>query len=284
MLSSRDSKVERAKGRVAGVNEYVSKPFAADKLLVSIERLLAAYRLEREKDVMRLYLSDAAAQHASRLADKKSSLWVPMRAREQVLTIVFSDIVGFSGLCEQVPAGQVVEMLNGYFDLMVQCLKRHGAVIDKFIGDALLALFPGTVEGTHAAVCASMEMLDSLSDFNRYRAQPVSIRIGINTGTVMLGDLGSKFHRREFTVIGDPVNLAQRLESSAPAGGVLLSDASYSLVRSMVDVETREPITVKGKKEVVLTHLLKKVLKLPEAVPKIVSSQFSEAQFFSTGV
>jgi adenylate cyclase len=259
MLSSRDSKVERAKGRVAGVNEYISKPFAADKLLVSIERLLAAHRLEREKDVMRLYLSDAAAEHAARLADNQTALWVPMRAREQTLTIVFTDIVGFSALCEQIPPAEVVDMLNGYFDLMVQALKRHGAVIDKFIGDALLALFPGNTEGTKGAVAASLEMQESLESFNQDRAQRVRIRIGINTGTVMLGDLGSKFHRREFTVIGDPVNLAQRLEGQAPPGGILLSDSAYRLVESEVEVESREPLTVKGKREAVLTHLVKRM-------------------------
>jgi class 3 adenylate cyclase len=255
MLSSRDSKLERAKGRVAGVTEYISKPFVADKLLVSVERLLAAYRMEQEKDVMRLYLSEAAVEHAARLAEKKTALLVPMRAREQKLTIVFADIVGFSALCEKMPAREIVDLLNGYFDGMVQILKRRKAAIDKFIGDAILALFPGTEEGTLAAVQACQEMLRVLPEFNRGKVETVNIRIGINTGTVMLGDLGSKYYRREFTVIGDPVNLAQRIESHAPSGRILLSESSYQLVKSAVEVESRAPVNVKGKEELVQTHL-----------------------------
>ena len=255
MLSSRDSKLERAKGRVAGVTEYISKPFVADKLLVSVERLLAAYRMEQEKDVMRLYLSEAAVEHAARLAEKKTALLVPMRAREQKLTIVFADIVGFSALCEKMPAREIVDLLNGYFDGMVQILKRRKAAIDKFIGDAILALFPGTEEGTLAAVQACQEMLRALPEFNRGKVETVNIRIGINTGTVMLGDLGSKYYRREFTVIGDPVNLAQRIESHAPSGRILLSESSYQLVKSAVEVESRAPVNVKGKEELVQTHL-----------------------------
>jgi DNA-binding response OmpR family regulator len=255
MLSSRDSKVERAKGRVAGVNEYISKPFVADKLLVSVERLLAAYRMEQEKDVMRLYLSDAAVEHAARHAEKKTSLYVPMRAREQSLTIIFADIVGFSALCEKMPAREVVDLLNTYFDGMVQILKRHRGAIDKFIGDSILALFPGNRDGTLDAVRACEEMLHGLREFNIGRAEAVKMRVGINTGTVMLGDLGSKFYRREFTVIGDPVNLAQRLESKAPPGGILLSDSTYQLVKSAVVVESKAPVAVKGKEEWVRTHL-----------------------------
>ncbi len=257
MLSSRDSKIERAKGRVAGVNEHMSKPFVADKLLVSVERLLAAHRMEREKDVMRPYLSDAAVEHAARHAEKKQPLFVPMRAREQKLTIIFADIVGFSSLCEKMPAREVVELLNSYFDGMVQILTRHGGAIDKFIGDAILALFPVNEEGALGAVRASAEMLQSLPELNQGRAESLNLRIGINSGTVMLGDLGSKFHRREFTVIGDPVNLAQRLESHAPPGGVLLSESAYQLVKFSVVVESRAPVAVKGKEERVKTHLFK---------------------------
>jgi adenylate cyclase len=235
----------------------MSKPFVADKLLVSVERRLAAHRMEREKDVMRLYLSDAAVEHAARHAEKKQSLFVPMRAREQKLRIIFADIVGFSSLCEKMPAREVVELLNSYFDGMVQILRRHGGAIDKFIGDAILALFPGNEEGTLAAVRASAEMLQSLPESNQGRVEPLNLRIGINSGTIMLGDLGSKFYRREFTVIGDPVNLAQRIESHAPAGGVLLSESAYQLVKSSVVVETRAPVAVKGKEEWVKTHLFK---------------------------
>jgi adenylate cyclase len=262
MLSSRDSRVDRAKGRIAGVTEYLSKPFAVDKMLVIIERLLAAGRLEREMDIMRLYLSDAAVDHASRLAVQKSELWAPMRAREQVLTIVFTDIVGFSAMCERMTPAGVVEMLNSYFDLMVQVLKRHHAVVDKFIGDAMLALFPGSAEGALVAVQAAAEMLKLLDESNQQRADPIQMRIGINTGPVMIGDLGSKFHRREYTVIGDAVNLAQRLESQAPAGGILLSDSTYQLVRPFVNVETKAPVSVKGRAEPVLTHLVGEVLDL----------------------
>jgi len=259
MLSARASRSDRVKGSIAGVDEYLSKPFVVDKMLTTIERLLASRRMQREKDALRLYLSDMAVEHASSLAGRGMGPWAPMRAKEQQLTILFSDLAGFTSLSEKLSPTEVIELLNDYFDRMVHVLKARDAVIDKFMGDAILALFPGTPEGAEAAVRAAAEMQVALAEFNLHSKHQLRMRVGINTGRVMMGDLGSKFHRREFTVIGDAVNIAQRVESGAPVGGVLITESTHRLARAILEVEPQPAMAFKGKADAVHTHILKSV-------------------------
>jgi len=254
MLSSRDSKLDLIKSRSAGVSEFISKPFSVERMLVTVEKLLAEYRFIKERDAMSLYMSEAALDHAGELAKSKAPL--SMRAEEEFRTILFTDIVGFTPLCEQLPPEKVISLLNSYFDLMVGIIRENGGTIDKFIGDAVMAVYGGKENGAFLAVKSGMEMIDALKDFNKTAIRPINIRVGINSGGVVLGDLGSRLFRRDYTLIGDAVNIAQRLEGAAPANRILVSDTTWNLVEEHFTAESREPIALKGKQDKLQTHLI----------------------------
>ena len=264
MLTAADSDTDQRKGKHAGVAAFLSKPFPPDKLVVIAEKLIAERRLIRERQAMRHYLSESAVEAAAAAADQKSTV-DQMRVEEAFLTIFFTDIVGFTPMTERMDPGDLVNLLNEYFDEMVVILKENGATIDKFVGDAIMALYlesknRSREECAYNAVKAGLEMIEALRKFNENRQDQVNIRVGINSGTVIMGDIGSKLYRRDHTVIGDNVNIAARLESSAEKGSVLVSDTTYKLIKDFVEIENTSSIVVKGKAEELLVHKVSQLL------------------------
>ncbi len=172
--------------------------------------------------------------------------------QEKELTILFSDIVGFTSHSSRVPASQVQKLLNEYFEAMVDIVFKHGGTVDKFIGDGLMVFFGDPAEQEdHALRCveAAREMQEKARSLHRdWEANghmPLEIRIGINTGKVAVGNMGSE-RRVSYTVLGRSVNVAARLESAAPVGGILISKRTADLVDGRVPVSPLEPIRVKG--------------------------------------
>ena len=146
-------------------------------------------------------------------------------------------------------------MLNEYFELMVDVIFKHEGTLDKFVGDEIIALFGAPVaipSAERKAVECALDMLQVLSEFNRTRAsegqEQIRIGIGINTGTVVTGALGSS-RALQYTAIGDPVNTASRLCSVAKAGEVLISEATFGKVGNFVAATALPPVRVKGKAE-----------------------------------
>ncbi|HIA68105.1 TPA: response regulator [Candidatus Poribacteria bacterium] len=264
MLTAADSDKDQRKGKHAGIAAFLSKPFPPDKLVVIAEKLIAERRLIRERQAMQHYLSESAVEAAAAAADQKSSV-DQMRVEETFSTIFFADIVGFTPMTERMDPKALVKLLNEYFDEMVVILKDNGATIDKFVGDAIMALYLDSKnrsreECAYNAVKAGLEMIEALKKFNQNRQNQVNIRVGINSGTVIMGDIGSKLYRRDYTVIGDNVNIAARLESAAEKGSVLVSDATYKLIQDFVKVEDASSIAVKGKVEELLVHKVAQLL------------------------
>ena len=177
---------------------------------------------------------------------------------DKFITVLFSDICAFSTKCEKYSARKIVRLLNHYFDLMVDVLSEHDAIIDKFIGDAIVARFDSgdPVRDALNAVRAGWHMQERLRQFNLEAFEEIQIRVGINSGHVILGNLGSERHRLEYAMIGDNVNIGQRLESSAPVQKCLISEATWNLVQEQVLVGERQEIQVKGKSQPVLAYVL----------------------------
>ncbi len=172
---------------------------------------------------------------------------------EKEVTILFSDIRGFTTLAEELSPTAVVELLNEYFSRMVKVVGHFEGMVDKFMGDAVLALFGAPMSvGNEAlrAVCCALAMQKSIAQFNRAGVeqgrQPIAIGIGINTGPVVAGNVGSAL-RMEYTVIGDSVNIASRLQSLAKPGEILISEETFTQVQGQVLVTACEPIQLKGK-------------------------------------
>lgn len=249
ITSSRESRSSAAKGLRIGASTFISKPYTMDKILINVERLTAEQRLQRERDAMRLYISEAAMEAAKRNIDSKDD-FVKFHASEKQLTILFSDIVGFTSICEKFKPMDTVTLLNSYLDLMTTVLKSHGAVIDKFIGDAILAFFGTDSSGMtsqHRAIKAALEMLEKQKEFNKTSKTLVRTRIGVDFGKVIFADIGSKYYRRDYTIIGDHVNTAQRLQTMAAPDTVYMSDPVYQIVRKNVKSEDMGFLELKGK-------------------------------------
>jgi adenylate cyclase len=168
------------------------------------------------------------------------------------VTVLFLDIRGFTSLSERLQPREVVDLLNAYFERVVKVVIKHEGVINKFIGDAIMAVFgvPKAVpDPERRAVLAGLEIQQAVLEFNeerRFRGQEVAhFGIGINTGQAIAGNVGSS-ERMEYTVIGDAVNLAQRLQGQAQAGEVIISTTTLQRVPGL-RVEERGAVTVKGK-------------------------------------
>jgi len=177
--------------------------------------------------------------------------------REVRASVVFCDIRGFTSFSESVGPSEVVDLLNDYFERLVEVVfKRHG-VLDKFIGDALMASW-GAIEGagTHdpvlECVAAAIEFRDTIRELNRERAEldqpPIEMGVGVNTGSLVAGYMGSK-RRLEFTVIGDAVNTASRICGIASGDQVLISEATYRHVADRIEARYLGVRQVKGKAE-----------------------------------
>lgn len=146
-------------------------------------------------------------------------------AAERDVTIMFCDIVGFTALCERIPPAQSAALLNAFLTRMTDCVFEHEGTLDKFLGDALLAVFGAPFDQPlHPlrAVQAAIAMRKALADMNRVQEGPkLQMRVAINTGLAIAGDIGSP-RRREFTVLGDTVNTASRIEGEVAAPGEIV--------------------------------------------------------------
>jgi adenylate cyclase len=178
------------------------------------------------------------------------------------VTILLSDLRGFTAMAERFTALEMVEILNRYLNRMTEIIIAHGGTIDKFIGDAIMALFGAPVgreDDLEAALACAIEMQNAMKDINAqnmaHGMAPLYMGIGINTGEVVAGHLGSALHS-EYTVIGDQVNLASRVEAHSLRGQILLSENSYQLARDFIDIGDVNEVKVKGKKTAVRMYEL----------------------------
>jgi CheY-like chemotaxis protein/class 3 adenylate cyclase len=260
MLTARDTKRDQAQMRAAGLNSYLVKPFGTDKCIALVERVLAEKRLARYKEASKLYTSQGAVEAAEAMA--RSGSLSDVRAKEVDATLLFSDISGFTNMSSKMKPAEVVAILNESFDALCVRIRDFGGDIDKFIGDAIMAVFEDRPQFSepHAlrAARAAWGMQQALVEYNERRGgSPLVMRIGLNCGTVVRGDIGSRFVRRDYTCIGDVVNRAQRHESKAPLGGVLLSADLYARISEHVEVEEMTGITLKGIDHPVSAFVLK---------------------------
>ena len=218
-----------------------------DRCIATVERTLAERRLYAYKEASRVYISEGAVKAAEERA--LAGDLGAVRADEQVMAVLFSDICGFTNMSSRMQPREVIELLNDYFDRLCPVVKAFGGDIDKFIGDAIMAVFaeiPGQEAAPTRAVRAALAMQAAMPAFNAAHAQQLQMRIGVNTGPLVRGDLGSRYVRRDYTVIGDTVNRANRYEANAPHGGVLISDTTLARVKDLVEVEPLPGLKLKG--------------------------------------
>jgi class 3 adenylate cyclase/predicted ATPase len=187
------------------------------------------------------------------LAALTAPVWSEQRKQ---VTILFADVSGFTAMSETMDAEDVRDTMNDLWTRLDGAILDHGGLIDKHIGDCVMALFGAPTaqeDDPERAIRAALAMQAGLAAFREERRAALAMRIGINTGPVFLGEVGTT---AEYTAMGDPVNLASRLEHAAPVGGILISHDTFRHVRGVFDVQPLEPISVKGKAEPVQVYVV----------------------------
>jgi adenylate cyclase len=182
--------------------------------------------------------------------------------KSATVTVLFSDVRNFTGITEELGAHGTVKLLNEYFTIMVECIQKRGGMLDKFIGDAIMAAFGLPLphgDDEDRAVMTTISMIEDLRQWNTERItngkKPVDIGIGLNTDNVVSGNIGSP-RRMDYTIIGDGVNLASRLESACKQYGarILISEMTYKRLKGTYRVREVDKVVVKGKTEAVSVY------------------------------
>ncbi len=217
-------------------------------------------RQRREiKQMFSRYMSDLLIQDLLKNPDK-----LKLGGEKRVLTVFFSDLAGFTSLSEKLAPEEVVGLLNRYLTAMTDIILASGGLIDKYEGDAIMAFWGAPVPQEDHAVRACLAALDNQSRLEDLRQEfleaglpPIYARIGINTGEMIIGNMGSS-QRFDFTVIGDSVNLASRLEGAGKEYGIsiLISEDTYSRAADRIEVRELDLLQVKGKDKTVRIYEL----------------------------
>jgi len=225
-----------------------------DELGVLTESFNQMARSLREKEMIKHAFTRYVAREVVEEILKDPEHLVLTGERREA-TVLFCDIRGFTPLSERMSPEDVVLLLNEFYTLMIETVFKHDGTLDKFLGDAVMAVFGAPIaHPDHAvrAVRTAIAMQEGITALNEARAKEgkerIQVGIGVSVGEVVAGTVGSG-ERMEYTVIGDSVNLASRLESNAKPGRILISERTYDKVRNLVEVVPLGPIKVKGKEE-----------------------------------
>jgi DNA-binding response OmpR family regulator len=282
VISGADQIENAVKCIEAGAEDYLPKPFnptllraratssiekkrlrdldrvRLNQLQTEKDRTEAANRLVTEKNQILESLSSKLSKYLSPQIYQsifRGEQNVEISSKRKKLTICFTDIAGFTETTDNLESEELTNVLNHYLTEMSEIALQHGATIDKFIGDAMLLFFgdpesKGVAEDAKACVMMAIAMQRRMRELeqewrNRGLLRPFRIRMGITTGFCTVGNFGSR-DRMDYTIIGNEVNLAARLQSATEPGSILLSHETNALVQGLVMTEEQPPITVKG--------------------------------------
>lgn len=223
----------------------------AAQTAVTVETVKGHKRLAREEVARANYSRFMPEYVVKQLLDNPDSF--RLGGVNQVITVLFADIRGFTALSEHEKPEKVVHLLNRYFTAMSDIIFEHGGTLDKYIGDELMALFgaptasPEDALNAVKAAVAMQKKMRSLNDELRAEGYPdISIGVGLHTGEATVGYIGSE-RRSEYTAIGDTVNLASRLTSNAGGGQILMSEATAAACGNRIPADAGEPLKVKNR-------------------------------------
>jgi len=236
-----------------GAFDFITKPVNFEDLELTIEKTIQHVKLLKEtlkaikeNNILKMYVDEGVLNFMA-TGEFESSL---MMNETVEASVAFIDICGFTAISENETPDTVVKLLNNYFDVMVKEIIDQGGFVDKFIGDAIMAVFRGDHHLDRAidaclAVRSKIAKLPFLSDQVTYKP---NVSIGINCGEVVSGNIGSASLRRlDYTVIGDVVNTASRLQSAAKPGQIIISDRSYQKVKEYFNCMKVGEVSLKNK-------------------------------------
>lgn len=243
-----------------GAFDFITKPInfedleiTVEKTLLQVQQMRETIRAVKENNILKMYVDETVLNFMV-THEFESSLMVNETIEASV---VFIDICSFTTISENEKPDTVVKLLNSYFDLMVKEIIAQGGIIDKFIGDAVMAIFRGDYNLDRAidaclAVRKSIEDLPTVSGNASFKPH---VTIGINSGEMISGNIGSSSLRRlDYTVIGDTVNTAQRLQSLAKDGQIIITDAAYQRIKESFKCREIGEVSLKNKSTPILIY------------------------------
>ncbi len=236
-----------------GAFDFITKPINFDDLSLTMEKTIKyvatiheTLKAVKENNILKMYV-DENVLHFMGTHEFETSLM----ANETVeATVVFIDICSFTSISENEAPDLVVKLLNNYFDVMVKEILAQGGHIDKFIGDAIMAVFSGNYHLDRAidACITVRQQIEKLPMFSDHVSFKPNVSIGINSGEMISGNIGSiSLRRLDYTMIGDVVNVAQRLQSAASEGQIIIAEHVYDKVKESFNCKKVGEVSLKNK-------------------------------------
>ena len=243
-----------------GAFDFITKPINFDDLTLTIEKTIKhvgqirdTLKAVKENNILKMYVDQNVLNFMGGREFETS-----IASNEMVLaTVAFIDICGFTTISENENPDTVVQILNTYFDVIVKEIMAQGGYVDKFMGDAVMAVFREEYHLDRAVdACLKVkEKLDSLPISIEHNGYAPKVSIGINSGEMVSGNIGSATLRRlDYTVIGDVVNTAQRLQSTAGPGQIIVNHASYEKIKGSFNCRKAGEVVLKNKSKAVVIY------------------------------
>ncbi|MDY6844133.1 MAG: adenylate/guanylate cyclase domain-containing protein [Thermodesulfobacteriota bacterium] len=273
-LSEMEDKVE---GLEAGADDFMNKPIRKIELLTRVKSLIRIKNLhdqleqsyqemESRNEILDAILSRYVSREIVDQIIENPQKHLHLGGEDKVITTLFADIRGFTNFARKNTAQKVVSILNDCFSEMVKTVFRHKGTFDKYIGDCIMAFFGAPIgyeDDVSRALQTAVELQGVFKkvkerwndkDFNQ-----LGLGIGINTGKVVVGNIGSE-KMMDYTVVGDNVNIARRLQQYAPKGAIVMSGSTYCEVKDKVVAERLPSLSLKGSKKKIFAYRLERLL------------------------
>jgi len=241
--------------------DLIYPPLALIITTISCTAIIAGQESKHKKHILGLFGRYVSKDVVKHITENKEA--VELGGEEREITAMFADIRGFTTISEKMSPKQVIAFLNHYFGDMTDLVFKHNGTLDKFIGDALFAIWGSPLpQQNHAlnAVKCAIEIQQRLRTKRRFGMPKIKLGIGICTGPAVIGNMGSK-QRQEFTAIGDTVNTASRLSGLTEGGQIIITESTYNLVKNHAITKKLPSIKVKGKEKPVAIYEVIRLIK-----------------------
>jgi DNA-binding response OmpR family regulator len=260
-LVDQDNEGDRRMALNAGAKDTVATPPTAEALAAVVERTVAEIRTERERDQFQRYVSKASFQSALEKS-VLSELSLPSRAEKRQAIVFFLDIAQFTGRCEKYAPEEIVSQINNMFESITEIITKNDGDIDKFMGDACMSFWFDEGENQNHDKCllSILEIQKAIKELNEsdpiMKEDPLKVRMGLNSGDVILCDIGAAKARVDLTMIGDAVNIAARLETACSQYYIdnLVSDSVAKDAHDNFSLRIIDRIKVYGKETPVAVY------------------------------
>ena len=264
LLTALDQTKDKVEGLEAGADDFLSKPFNRAELMARVRSLLRIKSLHDEVEQKNHVLDTLLRRYVSEeiVADLHANPDILRHRYERVVTVLFADIRGFTRFCECSTPDVAVDTLNQIFERITPVIFEAKGTLDKYVGDQVMAFFGAPISmgnDIKRAVTAALGMRDAFDQLYRTWTDPalkeLGLGIGLNTGQVIVGNVGTA-KLMDYTVIGDNVNLAARLEQAATKSQIIISEATYAAAKDIVIAHQLPPFLVRGKREPITAYEL----------------------------